>query len=151
MRRREVLKASAWLLGTAVSASVSRALLADELSITGNGAFTDEQLAAVELLSDMIIPTTDTPGAVAAGVPDFIATIFQDWYRQAEQESFLADSQRWMIFVSNTKESALTRLPQRRDWRHCKARRLSPGKPCRHARVRSALLQPARMPRSLRD
>lgn len=89
MRRREVLRASAWLLGTMASASVSRALLADELPLSSDGAFTDQEKAAIELLADMIIPPTDTPGAVDAGVPDFVATIFRDWYTDHERETFL--------------------------------------------------------------
>lgn len=91
LRRREVLKASMMLLGTAASASVSRALLADDFVVSAGAAhtFTNTQHAAIELLSDMIIPPTDTPGAVTAGVPDFIATIYRDWYTDGERESFL--------------------------------------------------------------
>ena len=71
MQRRELLKLSVALLGAAASASVSRALLADcgPRTISDAAAFPGSQRASVELLADMIIPTTDTPGAVAAGVP----------------------------------------------------------------------------------
>ena len=89
MRRREVLRASAWLLGTMASASVSRALLADELPLSSDGAFADQEKAAIDLLADMIIPPTDTPGAVDAGVSDVVATIFRDWYTDNERGSFL--------------------------------------------------------------
>lgn len=91
MRRRQVLKASALLLGTAASASVSRALLADEpLDSAGVSAvFGESRGAAIELLSDIIIPETDTPGASEAGVPDFIATIYKDWYNDEERAAFL--------------------------------------------------------------
>lgn len=36
----------------------------------------------------MIIPTTDTPGATEAGVPDFVASIVFDWYTAPEQIDF---------------------------------------------------------------
>jgi len=90
MNRRELLKLSVALLGTAASASVSRALLAGTEPVAGaaSAAFTESQWTTVNLLSDMIIPPTDTPGAVAAGVPDFIATMVSEWYRPAEREIF---------------------------------------------------------------
>lgn len=92
MRRRDVLKASALLLGTAASASVSRALLADEplAAATAEDVFGANRGAGVARLADIIIPPTDTPGAAEAGVGDFIATIYRDWYNDAERASFAA-------------------------------------------------------------
>jgi len=90
MHRRELLKLSVALLGAAASASVSRALLAGTEPMAGAAGtvFTESQLETVKLLSDMIIPPTDTPGAVAAGVPDFIATMVSEWYHPTEREIF---------------------------------------------------------------
>ena len=90
MRRRELLKLSAMALGTGVSASVSRAVLAGAGGAAGTASskFTGPQRAAVSLLSDLFIPATDTPGAVDAGVPEFVATIVFDWYTRQERESF---------------------------------------------------------------
>ncbi|PCI46022.1 MAG: twin-arginine translocation pathway signal protein [Alphaproteobacteria bacterium] len=38
---------------------------------------------------DMIIPTTDTPGAKAAGVPLYIDMMLDDWYSPPERARFL--------------------------------------------------------------
>lgn len=96
MLRRDILKLSTLCLGTAASGSVSRALLAD---VTADSAveskfFNPHQKATVDVLAEMIIPTTDTPGAVAAGVPKFIATIVSDWYRDSERAIFMEGLQR---------------------------------------------------------
>jgi len=90
MHRRELLKWSIALIGASASASVSRALLAGAQPVAGaaGAVFTQPQWATVNLLSDMIIPPTDTPGAVAAGVPDFIATMVSDWYHPTERDIF---------------------------------------------------------------
>jgi hypothetical protein len=41
-------------------------------------------------IADLIIPTTDTPGAKAAEVPEFILIIVGECYDQKEQERFVA-------------------------------------------------------------
>jgi gluconate 2-dehydrogenase gamma chain len=41
--------------------------------------FSAEQRALVSALSERVIPTTDTPGAIAAGVPDYIEKLLADW------------------------------------------------------------------------
>lgn len=90
MGRRELLKRLGVLLGSGVSASLARAVLAQAEVSTGVAAsrFSEDQRKTVERLCDMIIPATDTPGAVEAGVPDFIATIMFDWYTEAERSAF---------------------------------------------------------------
>ena len=41
-------------------------------------------------MSELIIPTTDTGGALAAGVPDFVKMMLSEWFNVAERESFIA-------------------------------------------------------------
>ena len=41
-------------------------------------------------VSELIIPTTDTGGALAAGVPDFVKMMLSDWFNAAERENFIA-------------------------------------------------------------
>lgn len=90
MYRRDLLKFSSLLLGGAVSGSVSNALAAAAPIHSGlsETIFNEGQQVSVALLSEMIIPTTDTPGAIEAGVPDFIATIVSEWYKTDERGSF---------------------------------------------------------------
>ncbi len=90
MYRRDLLKFSSLLLGGAVSGSVSNALAAAAPIHSGLGktVFNEGQQIAVAVLSEMIIPTTDTPGAIDAGVPDFIATIVSEWYNTSERANF---------------------------------------------------------------
>ena len=58
---------------------------------------TPAQARAVTVLCELIIPRTDTPGAIDAGVPAFIDTIVGEWYTDADRERFergLADLDR---------------------------------------------------------
>jgi gluconate 2-dehydrogenase gamma chain len=42
-------------------------------------ALSADQFALLEQISEVMIPTTDTPGAIAAGVPAFIRDLLRDW------------------------------------------------------------------------
>jgi Gluconate 2-dehydrogenase subunit 3 len=91
MDRRTLLKTATLFLGASVSASTSRALLAD-VDLSGLPAvpvLDDVQRRQVAVIAELIIPTTDTPGAIAAGVPDFIHRIVADWYTHEERSIFL--------------------------------------------------------------
>ncbi len=90
MRRRELLTISTVLLGAGVGERLTRAVLAgvEVSSGAASSKFAESQRLAVEILCDMIIPTTDTPGAVEAGVSDFVATIVFDWYTESERTAF---------------------------------------------------------------
>ena len=52
--------------------------------------FTDVQRATVKALSERVLPTTDTPGAIAAGVPEFIEKLLADWSYPADRAPVLA-------------------------------------------------------------
>jgi hypothetical protein len=47
------------------------------------------QNATVTLMTDLIIPETDTPGAKAARVNEFIDVILTEWATEAERQNFL--------------------------------------------------------------
>jgi hypothetical protein len=48
------------------------------------------QHETVATLTELIIPETDTPGARAAGVVEFIDLIVAEWYTEAQRARFLA-------------------------------------------------------------
>lgn len=91
MDRRQLLRllgASAAALG--LSPADARALLAPGTPRHARRAFfTEEEREAVSVLSDLIIPETDTPGAVAAGVVDYIEMIVSEWMNAGERERFM--------------------------------------------------------------
>ena len=49
-----------------------------------------EQEAFLSELADVIIPTTSTPGAKAAGVEKFIVRVMRDCFPKEDQEKFYA-------------------------------------------------------------
>ena len=89
--RRGVLASAALLLGAEVAAPLAKALASDAApGFTASQAqFTPDQRALVSAISDRIIPVTDTPGAVAAGVPAFIEMMLADWYAPADRDDFM--------------------------------------------------------------
>lgn len=75
--RREAIKQLALLVGVSLSATSLSSLAASLINTTDFNRRTKtllnpQQLALVRELGELIIPTTDTPGAIAAGVHDFI-------------------------------------------------------------------------------
>jgi hypothetical protein len=52
--------------------------------------FTPAQRTLMTALSERVIPTTDTPGAIAAGVPAFIEKLLADWSLPADRVPILA-------------------------------------------------------------
>jgi hypothetical protein len=92
MNRRTLLKNTAMLLGGILSSSATRAVLAgvDGRVEIERPIFTEIQRSKCAVLTEMIIPTTDTPGAIAAGVPHFVEVMVSDWYTPREREIFFA-------------------------------------------------------------
>ena len=90
MDRRTLLKNTAILLGGIASPSVTRAVLAgvDSRVAIEKPIFTALQREKCAVLAEMIIPRTDTPGAIEAGVPHFVEVMVSDWYTDRERQIF---------------------------------------------------------------
>jgi hypothetical protein len=92
MKRRQLLKNASVLLGTALSPSVVRAIISgvDGHNVIRTPRLDDHQRAMCRTLSEIIIPATDTPGAIEAGVPHFIELMVSDWYTETERGIFIS-------------------------------------------------------------
>jgi glucoside 3-dehydrogenase (cytochrome c) hitch-hiker subunit len=93
MERREALR----LMGAAsvfsvLSSDLFAATLQTQLAANNGGAlrtFSSAQNEIVVAMSDVMIPATDTPGAKAARVNEFIDLILTEWATEEERKIFL--------------------------------------------------------------
>jgi hypothetical protein len=86
MDRRELLKVMALTLGGSLALPESAfAKLAEPFDAAAVKFFEAGQRELVAVLAETIIPRTDTPGAIDAGVPGWIELLVQDCLEPAEQ------------------------------------------------------------------
>jgi hypothetical protein len=94
MQRRDVLKMLATGAVLPVFSSPLAGFFREAQAQTGPGyklrTLNPHQNATVVVLTDLIIPETDTPGAKAARVNEFIDVILTEWATEAERLNFLA-------------------------------------------------------------
>jgi gluconate 2-dehydrogenase gamma chain len=78
LNRRALLAGAIFLVGGA--GALTRFMRHSAATDTADGpVFSAEQFALLEQVSDVIIPATDTPGALDAGVAEFIRQMLMDW------------------------------------------------------------------------
>lgn len=91
--RREAIARTALILGGVLAASSLAGAERAVWAATPDWApstLTPQQLELVATIAEYIIPTTDTPGARAAGVHRFVDVMVTDFYVPREREQFLA-------------------------------------------------------------
>jgi gluconate 2-dehydrogenase gamma chain len=91
MDRREALRRAALILGGVISAPVIAGVLAG-CGGKGrrSGVLSAEQLELVATIADHILPETDTPGARAVGVHEFIDAMLAHGYAGEDRARFVA-------------------------------------------------------------
>jgi glucoside 3-dehydrogenase (cytochrome c) hitch-hiker subunit len=91
MNRREAIAQIALLAGGSLASRFAQAALrGTPLHVApAQSVFTAEQRSMVERLAELIIPRTDTPGAIDAGVPAFMDQIVTNWYTPVERSIFM--------------------------------------------------------------
>ena len=96
MNRREALQNVTLLVGGAISISTASIILngcksKDDGSTPGQAGFSisPEDSALLDELTEVIIPKTDTPGAIEAGVGAFIVTLMTQCYEKDQQDHFV--------------------------------------------------------------
>ena len=87
VNRRQALERLSILMGGMISAP-ALAGIQGQKSYPTFVQFNATQESLVAEIADIIIPTTDTPGAKAAGVEKFILRVVQDCYPEASQKVF---------------------------------------------------------------
>ncbi|MBW3629181.1 MAG: gluconate 2-dehydrogenase subunit 3 family protein [Gemmatimonadetes bacterium] len=97
MTRRKALARVGYLLGGALSASTVAGVLAGcsapsvaSAQVWVPRTLSREQSEMVAVMGELIIPQTDTPGARAARVHEYIDVMLTDYYSAAERARFLA-------------------------------------------------------------
>jgi hypothetical protein len=95
MNRREALSRVALLMGGVLSGPT---LMAFKLPTATKAAsssisLTASQQSILSLVAEHILPKTNTPGAIDAGVPAFIQKMINDCYKSPDQTSFVAGLQ----------------------------------------------------------
>jgi hypothetical protein len=102
--RREAIKRAALIFGIAISPSVLRSALHAQVQVgTGPRAqfLSSDQLRVVGIIAERILPKTETPGALDAGVPAFIDVIYGQYLNADEKVMFTTG-------LDNVAASALT-------------------------------------------
>jgi gluconate 2-dehydrogenase gamma chain len=113
--RRELLKRVAYLMGGAVSAPAVTGFLQGcspkKPSVDWRPEFfTPAQAAVVAGVVDVMIPRTDTPGAVDVGVPQFVDEILKGAYPKPDQERFLTGLQQFDARAAETHGKSFVEL-----------------------------------------
>jgi hypothetical protein len=112
MKRRDALGRVALLMGGALSAPTMLAFL-EGCKQSGDAAtgmtfpFPAERRSLVSEIAEIIIPTTDTPGAKDAKVGEFIEMMLKDCYPEKDQASFnkgLAELEKKDFLKANPQE-----------------------------------------------
>jgi hypothetical protein len=88
MNRRKAIQRASLMLGGLLAAPIWAGAMGKVLNTGQSVAVSDEQELLLADLADVIIPTTTTPGAKAAGADKFIVRVMRDCYPKADQEKF---------------------------------------------------------------
>ncbi len=89
INRREAIKHMVLMMGgTMVGANAILTGCAPEEQIEGLD-FSEKEIAFLDEIGETIIPTTDTPGAKAAGIGAFMVMMVKDTYQKDQQETFI--------------------------------------------------------------
>jgi gluconate 2-dehydrogenase gamma chain len=91
VNRRDMLRAAIGGGAGIALIGLQRACLADTNldGLPQNVVLDDHGRKLLAAIAETIMPETDTPGAIAAGVPQFVELILSDWYTAEERQPVL--------------------------------------------------------------
>jgi gluconate 2-dehydrogenase gamma chain len=88
LNRRAMLLGAVLLVGGA--GALTRFVRKPDAATATGPALTAKQFALLEQVCEVIIPTTDTPGAIAAGVPTFIRQMIDEWASEGSRAELVS-------------------------------------------------------------
>lgn len=97
MNRREFLQCAAILISGVGASQLGFALTREQTTYLATAPnynttdvdyLTDAQRKIIAAMAEIVIPRTDTPGAIDAGVPRFIELMAADWFNDQERAIF---------------------------------------------------------------
>jgi hypothetical protein len=89
MQRRDFLQIAVLLGGISASGLVRALTQTADAAPVAQRVLSEAQRAQIAVLAERVIPRTDTPGAIDAGVPAFIEQILTRWYTDTEYRIFM--------------------------------------------------------------
>jgi len=121
MKRREFLECAALIVGGMSAAQTGLALTQEQkvylasapdyISRAAN-LFSVEQRFLIDNFCEIIIPQTDTPGAIRAGVPKFIELMVAEWLNDEERSIFLTGLESIPVYTAKEFGKGITDLSQ---------------------------------------
>jgi len=90
LSRRDAIRGLTFTFGAAATGFAGRAMAAEPALAWTPTALTPDQARLVDVVAELIIPRTDTPGAREAGVPQFIDRALADYFDKAQAERLRA-------------------------------------------------------------
>lgn len=119
MNRRAVLASMGAALGLALIIPLKRVIDSnsdiDPGKVTADAKlFLAEERDTIAALSEVIIPTTETPGAIGAGVPEYIIFMLSEWYSEDERSAFTKGLKSLVAYVSAQDGSGFNELSEAR-------------------------------------
>jgi len=94
LNRRDAIRGLALTIGATATGWTARAVAATPALAWTPTALTASQARLVDVVAELIIPATDTPGARQAGVPQFIDRALADYFDKAQAERLRAGLER---------------------------------------------------------
>lgn len=92
MKRRDAIARMALTMGGILSAGTLATVLegckSGSSSVATGVSFSPEQSAMIAEIAEIILPRTQTPGAIDAKVPEFIQMMLKDCYKEDQQKAF---------------------------------------------------------------
>ncbi|MES1158409.1 MAG: gluconate 2-dehydrogenase subunit 3 family protein [Terricaulis silvestris] len=85
LSRRDLMERAVFLVGGAAAVA-----MLDSCDASKAPFFSNAQMARLTRIVDIIIPATDTPGAVGAGVPQFMDSMMTHWASRDTRAKFVS-------------------------------------------------------------